>query len=707
MDIIKPKLNLKVKSISIFVILAILLAFISPVMAESRFNTNMTIGLNAIQLPFGDNMLICISIIVLGGLLGVLFSKWFKLSKIISILIISMGSLFGTYNAIMVILNNKSYELTYLVESIIPISFKIDPISMFFSAVVLLVSIMAAIYSYGYMDDKKRKLATGFQYLNFAVLVASMVGVTISNNSIIFLLFWELMSISSFLLVMFDGFKEEVRKSGYIYLIYTHAGGMFIFASFALAYVATGSISFDQFSNMPDYLKIAVFLLGFVGFASKAGVFPFHSWLPYAHPVAPSHVSAVMSGVMIKMGIYGIIMLILLLGINNIYIGYMVLILGILSGILGVAYALAQHDIKRLLAYSSIENIGIILIGLGIGLIGKYYHNETIALLGFAGALLHILNHALFKSLLFMGAGAMIKSTGTHSLEGMGGLMKRMPTTSLVFLIGSLAISGIPPFNGFVSELLIYMGGFNGLNDSVGLLIASTFGIIALVLIGGLATACFTKVLGISFLGAPKTKASANAKASPHVMSVPQILLALICIIIGIFPILFVNPIIKIANSSNLAGITACSQLSVFPNLTGVYIILIALVSLFVVLRMIYYKNKIVDGYTWDCGYSNPTSKMQYTASSYASPIVEFFKPFVIIKTHEKPVKGIFPHEAKYHSHSKDLAEAVFELLLIKPISVGLSVIRYLKDGNFNYYMGYVIIIISLLLSYIYLIMWW
>jgi formate hydrogenlyase subunit 3/multisubunit Na+/H+ antiporter MnhD subunit len=643
---------------------------------------------------------------MLGGLLGALFSKWFKLSKIVAILTISAGSLLGLYNALMVILHNNSYELTYMLGSIIPVSFKIDLISMFFSAVVLLVSIMAAIYSYGYMDDKKRKIATGFHYLNFAVLVASMVGVTISNNSIIFLLFWELMSISSFLLVMFDGFKEDVRKSGYIYLIYTHIGGMFIFSAFALAFMATGSISFDQFSSMPDFLKIAVFLLGFVGFASKAGVFPFHSWLPYAHPVAPSHVSAVMSGVMIKIGIYGIINLIILLGTNSIYIGYLILILGILSGILGVVYALAQHDLKRLLAYHSVENIGIILIGLGIGLIGKYYHNETIALLGFAGALLHVLNHAIFKSLLFMGAGAVIKSTGTHSLEEMGGLMKRMPTTSLAFLMGSLAISGIPPFNGFVSELLIYIGGFNGLNSSIGLLAASTFGIIALALIGGLATACFTKVFGISFLGEPKTKMSANAKESPHVMRIPQILLALICILIGILPALFVNPIIKIAQGSNLAEIVACQQLSIFPKLTEIYLILIALVSILAVLRTLIYRNKTVDGYTWDCGYSTPTAKMQYTASSYASPIVEFFKPFVIIKTHEKPVKGIFPSEAKYHSESKDLAEAVFELLLVKPVSTGLSLLRYIKDGNFNYYMGYVIILMSLLLSYVYLVRW-
>ncbi|WP_292460730.1 proton-conducting transporter membrane subunit [Methanothermococcus sp.] len=698
----RAKLDIK-KKLMYFLCLSVVLIFISPAMANSGIG--MTSGVEYGDILPHSTIILSMAIIMLGGLLGVLFSKWFNLSRIISILTISVGSLLGCIYAITIILNNKTYELTYLMGYLIPLSFKIDPISMFFSAVVLLVSIMAAIYSYGYMDDKKRKLAIGFQYLNFAVLVASMVGVTISNNSIIFLLFWELMSISSFLLVMFDGFKEEVKKSGYIYLIYTHAGGMFIFASFALAYMSTGSISFDHFSSMPDIVKMAVFLLGFIGFASKAGVFPFHSWLPYAHPVAPSHVSAVMSGVMIKMGIYGIIMLLLLLGINNIYIGYLILILGILSGILGVVYALAQHDIKRLLAYHSVENIGIILIGLGIGLIGKYYNNETIALLGFAGALLHVLNHALFKSLLFMGAGAVIKSTGTHSLEEMGGLMKRMPTTSLAFLIGSLAISGIPPFNGFVSELLIYMGGFNGLNSSIGLLTASTFGIIALALIGGLATACFTKVLGISFLGEPKTKASANAKESPYSMRIPQIILALICVIIGILPTFFVYSITKIAQNLNLVEIT-CSQLSVFPKLTEIYLILIALISILVVIRALIYRTKTVDGYTWDCGYSAPTAKMQYTASSYASPIVEFFKPFVIIKLHEKPVEGIFPSKAKYHSESKDLAEAVFELLLVKPISYGLLLLRYLKDGNFNYYMGYVIVLISVLLAYIYLIRW-
>jgi NADH:ubiquinone oxidoreductase subunit 5 (subunit L)/multisubunit Na+/H+ antiporter MnhA subunit len=250
------------------------------------------------------------------------------------------------------------------------------------------------------------------------------------------------------------------------------------------------------------------------------------------------------------------------------------------------------------------------------------------------------------------------------------------------------------------------MGGFNGLNSSVGLLVASTFGIIALTIIGGLATACFTKVLGISFLGESKTKGSTNAKESPYIMGIPQILLALICIIMGILPALFVNPIIKIAQGSNLVGVTACLQLSIFPKLTEIYLILIVLVLILAVLRTLIYRNKTVDGCTWDCGYSIPTAKMQYTASSYANPIVEFFKPFVIIKTHEKPVKGVFPSEAKYHSESKDLAETIFELLLVKPVSTGLSLLRYIRDGNFNYYMGYVIILISLLLSYVYLVRW-
>ena len=281
---------------------------------------------------------------------------------------------------------------------------------------------------------------------------SSMAMVVMSANMITFLLAWELMSISSFFLVMYDYESSENRKAGYLYFIFAQGGAMLLFAAFALVHSHSGSFDFNSFAAIPEQAKLLIFILAFLGFGSKAGIFPLHIWLPKAHPAAPSHVSAIMSGVMIKMGIYGIFRMYLLLDPATPVIGQIVLVTGMVTGILGVVYALAKQDIKQLLAYSSVENIGIILIGLGIGRMGVSGQNQAMAFFGFAGAFLHVFNHSIFKSLLFMGAGSVLHKAKSKNIEELGGLMKRMPVTGRSFLVGSVAISGLPPFSGFIGE---------------------------------------------------------------------------------------------------------------------------------------------------------------------------------------------------------------------------------------------------------------
>jgi formate hydrogenlyase subunit 3/multisubunit Na+/H+ antiporter MnhD subunit len=281
----------------------------------------------------------------------------------------------------------------------------------------------------------------------FNLLLASMLLVVTARNGVLFLVSWEIMSLSSFFLVMFEDEKPGVREAGWTYLVTTHLGTALLLAMFVLLGRNSGSLDFDALSA-PEAIAGVVFLLGLIGFGTKAGLMPLHVWLPEAHPVAPSYVSAVMSGVMIKMGIYGLLRTLTWLGEPPAWWGWTLLVLGVVSGVLGVLYALAQHDLKRLLAYHSVENIGIIAMALGVGLLGVHYRIPAMAALGFTGGLLHVVNHALFKSLLFLGAGSVLHATGVGDLDRLGGLLKRMPITGTTFLIGAAAICGLPPLNG-------------------------------------------------------------------------------------------------------------------------------------------------------------------------------------------------------------------------------------------------------------------
>jgi hydrogenase-4 component B len=592
-------------------------------------------------------------------------------------------------------------SFTYL--NTFPLSFKVDGLSAFFLAVIFLVSFLSALYSTHYLNNQKKALKTAASYLFFSLLIASMALVVTANNMITFMFCWEIMSLSSFLLVVYDYEEAKNRKAGYLYLVFSQIGAMFLFVAFGLLYGHTGDFSFTLQGEMPDAIKTLIFVLSFIGFGSKAGVFPFHIWLPHAHPAAPSHISAVMSGVMIKTGIYGILRVYTILDLHTPAMGSMVLVFGMISGILGVVYALGQHDLKRLLAYHSVENIGIILIGIGLGMIGVACKNPIMAVLGFTGGLLHVLNHALFKSLLFMGAGMVLHKTGTRSIDRLGGLLKKLKVTGATFLIGSLAISGLPPFNGFVSEFFVYLGGFNGISMDRTPFVLSLLAIISLAIIGGLALACFTKVVGVVFQGEPRSKSAENITEDGITMLIPMVFLAALCAIIGVFPELFIRMSIKGVSALGLGY----SQIPLLPfiemtgHITRYTVVFLAVFLIIAAIRALLYRGKtITKAGTWGCGFTQPTVKMQYTGSSYAASILAFFNPFAPLREDHKVITGRLPEKTHYHSHIDDIAELHLDKI-VRPIAFLFDKLRWIQHGDIHLYIAYILLAIILLLVFV------
>jgi len=384
--------------------------------------------------------------------------------------------------------------------------------------------------------------------------------------------------------------------------------------------------------------------------------------------------------------------------------GSIVLSAGIVSGILGVVYALGQHDLKRLLAYHSVENIGIILMGMGIGMLGVSSGKPVMAVLGFAGSLLHVLNHSIFKSLLFMGAGMVLQKTGTSSIDVLGGLLKKMRITGTTFLIGSLAIAGLPPFNGFISEFIIYLGAFKGVVLTGMTFVLSLLGIVGLAVIGGLALACFTKVTGVVFQGEPRSRAAENADEKGVAMLVPMVILAGACVMIGVYPEPFILMAIRGIDSLNLgyAVIPLEGFVAITGSLTRAVTAFFAVVLGIFALRVFLYRDKITTrSSTWGCGFTRPTAKMQYTGSSYAASILSFFKPVAPLSEHHPRIKGIFPEETHYFSHVHDIAERYMKNLTVIPVMALFDKLRWIQYGDIHLYIGYILLAIIVLLFFI------
>ncbi len=652
-----------------------------------------------------DLFFLALLIVLAGGILPLLFFRnRFVVMKTVASLGLTIGCLLGLFDAAARIFQSGDVAAAFPFQHALLFAFRMDSLAAFFLVAIFAVCALSAVFSFHYLDNGQQALRAAVHYLFFSLLIASMALVVTAANMITFMLCWELMSLSSFFLVVYNYEAKENRRAGYLYFVFSQVGAMFILAAFGVMYATTGGFEFSGAASLTDNAKIVVFILAFIGFGSKAGVFPFHVWLPHAHPAASSHISAVMSGVMIKTGIYGILRIYTILDWHTALFGNIVVVGGILSGILGVVYALGQHDIKRLLAYHSVENIGIILIGIGLGMIGTAAGNPLMAILGFGGGLLHVLNHAVFKSLLFMGAGMVVHQTGTRTIDALGGLIKKMPITGTAFLIGSLAICGLPPFNGFVSEFLIYVGAFRGVALGQTDFALSLMAIVSLAVIGGLALACFTKVVGVVFQGEPRSRAAETVNEKGLSMLLPMVVLAGLCLIIGVAPGYFAVMALKAVETLQLGygRVPLTPFMELTGNISGAAILFFALFGLLLALRTYFYRGKqVAASGTWGCGFTQPTVKMQYTGSSYAGSIIEFFGPLAPLEQDHPPIQGRFPVKTHYHSHVHDIAEQHMHRLVVRPVLATFDKLRWLQHGDIHLYIGYILLAIVVLLFFV------
>ena len=581
--------------------------------------------------------------------------------------------------------------------------FRLDALSAFFLLPIFLICALAALYGTQYLEAYRGRKALAPSWFFLNVLAASMVVVVLAHNAILFLMAWETMALSSFFLVTFEDDKESTRQAGWTYLVASHIGTAFLLVLFVLLGRANGSMDFDRFSA--SAATGLLFVLALIGFGTKAGFIPLHVWLPEAHPAAPSHVSAVMSAVMIKTGIYGLLRILTFLGPPQAWWGWTLCAIGLSSGVLGVVLALAQHDLKRLLAYSSVENIGIIALGLGVGIVALSAGAPFIAIVAFAGALLHVLNHALFKGLLFLGAGNVAHETHTREIDRLGGLLRRMPGTGATFLIGAAAISGLPPLNGFVSEFLIYLASFRGaisLDASGSVPMLATLS--GLALIGGLATACFTKAFGIVFLGHPRTEHAETAHEAGSVMLVPGFVLAAGCAFIGLFGSTVVQsmaPLIstvtglpRISVGENL--VQASKSVAIVGHFAALLIGVAALLSLARTIALS--RRRVATAETWGCGYANPSPRMQYTASSFAQPLTEIFGTFLQTRQIFTGSDQLFLQRAEFRTHTDDPYQRYLFRPLFHGISRGMNSLRPLQQAKVQYYVLYIAITLLALL---------
>ncbi len=590
-----------------------------------------------------------------------------------------------------------------------PVNFVLDPLSAFFALIILIMGPLGLIYAKGYLkpyEDKGKSVKSHIIF--YVTLILSMLAVVTCQNALGFLVCWEIMSLSSFFLVIFENEKKEILNAGVKYLVFMHISVIFIIIAFALLSIKAGSYDFSTFSAIlakNSHFRDVVFLLAFIGFGVKAGFVPFHNWLPEAHPAAPSHVSAIMSGVMIKTGIYGLLRILYLGGIPSKPLCYLVLGISVITFLYGILYAIGQNDVKRMLAYSSIENIGIIGAGLGVSMIGCAYNQPVVALLGLAGGVLHILNHSIFKLLLFFGAGCVYLKTHTRDMEILGGIVEKMPKTAGLFLAASLAICALPPFNGIISEFLIYYGMLKGLAiSSFFAFLILIFAFSSLAFVGTMAILCFTKAFSVIFLGHPRSeKASAVQDDAPLTMLAPMGLLAAIALFIGLvpnlifkiltMPVFFVLQNSFVVNSLNPENAETLSyilsqQSPILSTLGFTAFGLIILVSVFAFLKKKMNK-KTETASTWGCGYNKTLLNAQYTGSSYVSPFLAMLKPLFKKVFDVKKPKAIFPKTAHFSLHIEDIEEAYLISPVVKFDEWFLSKFEKMQGGNLQTYIKY------------------
>jgi hydrogenase-4 component B len=575
-----------------------------------------------------------------------------------------------------------------------PLHFKLDGLSALFLALLCVVGGAATVYAGEYWSEAAHPRSARAGRLWWSVLLPSIALVLLAANGLHFLIAWELFTLSAYFLITLDRHHAEVRAAGWLYLGASHAAVLALFAFFALLAAGTGGWDLGPVSGHPELAWL--FWLALFGFGLKAGLFPLHIWLPSAHANAPSHVSAILSGVTIKMGIYGLVRFSGWLPVPA-GAGWVVAVLGVVSAVLGVAFALGQHDLKRLLAYHSVENIGIILIGFGFALVAVQQGDPAWGRLALAGGLLHVWNHGLFKALLFFGAGSVLHATGTREMSRLGGLWRAMPWTAGLFALGAAAISGLPPLNGFVSEWLVYLGLFDATISHGPAAWAAILAAILLAMTGALALACFVKVCSVVFLGAPRSVAAERVHESGPAMRAAMLTLAGACVAIGLAPVFFWPAIARATRAwrPTWAGAEAPPPLFTLGVVNLVLAVVAVTVAWWLWRRV--RQNGLTRALTWDCGYAVPTARMQYTAGSFAATITEWFAFILRPQRHEHRPEVNFPAAADFAEHTP---ETVLEHVVEPAGGVVLrisSTVRRLQHGRVQSYLFYLLIGIAAL----------
>jgi hydrogenase-4 component B len=669
--------------------------------------------------PIGCFVLAALAAVGFAGLPG-------ATRRLVPSLLTLLGALAGVAAAVAGLLRGAEIVLAgWDVAPFAPLTLRLDPLAAFFLLVISVPAGAAALYGIGYLDaaHDADTPAHGTQPARavtdalVAGFLAAMTLVVLADGVFAFLLAWELMSLISFFLVLGNGRQRETRRAAYIYLVMTQIGTAFLLVALLLLVRHAGAMDFETIgasaATLGSGLRDAIFLLALVGFGTKAGLIPLHVWLPRAHPAAPSHVSALMSGVMVKIALYGLIRLVWdLAGPGPLWWGGLLLVVGAVSAVLGILYALMERDLKRVLAYSTVEHVGIITLGLGAAMMLGAGQHPAAAALALLAALVHLLNHALFKGLLFLGAGAVQTGAGTRDLERLGGLVKTMPRTAVAVLIGSVAIAALPPLNGFVGEWLLFQSllqlGLNEATAPMATLAAVTAG--ALALTGALALACFVRFFGIGFLGQARTEAARQAHEVPRSMQGGMAMLTGLCVVLGVLP----GPVLQLLQpvTQSLVGATSRPSLSALPSLDpaalqGAYAPLGLVVLLVVVGILPWLVARIAAGQgtsrlapPWVCG-NVLEPRMQYSATGFAKPIRLIFQAAirpqrtVVIERSASPfvVQAVHYEESVHPVYERHVYQRGVDLL------VGAShQIRLLQNGSLRTYLAYVFVTLVVVL---------
>ncbi|MEL7654879.1 MAG: proton-conducting transporter membrane subunit [Bacillota bacterium] len=658
------------------------------------------------------------------GVAAIIFYRNHRFSTIFAQAGCILASLLGVGSSVSMLLSGDEKMLLKPFESAIPflsVSMTVDALSALFILILSILTCCVSIYSIGYVTHYHGKRNVSLFHFLYATFIVSMILVFTADNAIFFFMAWELMAVISYFLVVFESEQEENRQAGLLYIVMTHLGTAFLMIAFMLMFYYTKSFDlYGSSDQIPAFGKNLMFLFFLMGFATKAGVIPLHIWLPYAHPAAPGNISALMSGIMIKTAVYGILRFILLyLGIETPWWGIVILLIGMGSAVFGVLYAFIEQNIKKMLAYSSIENMGIIFIGIGISFLAFSRGVGWVGALGLTAALLHSFNHTLFKGGLFLGVGSIHYATHTKNMEELGGLIKKMPVTAVFFLGSALSISAIVPFNGFVGEWLTYQSIFASITSAnAALNIIYIISVVILALSGALAAACFIKLFGISFLGLSRSEHASLAKEVPFSMNLGSGILASLCLVFGLFPLIPIRLLGKVVLATT--GNSVLDQLqggflfayyplkinnnssAITPALIFLIMILIVVIAL-MLLRLLggsYQERKYG---TWDCGFRSLNSRMQYTGTAFSKPIKIVFKIFYK-SSRDLKLQGDHP----YHPESMEYTittESVFEKYIYVPLLIWVTKwskrLKFMiQTGSVHTYLVYIFITVLILMLY-------